>query len=115
MAILRDAARLCIMEPFARWKLSKGLEDQRTRRANGLPDGGSHGRTNGVDHAVRANGNALESPKKKERRMQRSVLRFAEQGWSVIYYTVQWCYGLVSVVKFGASDDSNEMLAVSSP
>lgn len=26
--------------------------------------------------------------------MHRSVLRFAEQGWSVVYYTLQWSFGL---------------------
>jgi len=27
------------------------------------------------------------------RKVHRSVLRFAEQGWSAIYYPLQWCYG----------------------
>ncbi|EDR12841.1 uncharacterized protein LACBIDRAFT_246558 [Laccaria bicolor S238N-H82] len=55
MAVLRDALRLGVFEPFARWKLSRDLD---------------------------------------RKRHQPSVLRFAEQGWSVVYYTIQWSFGL---------------------
>ncbi|KAJ7507745.1 TLC domain-containing protein [Mycena galericulata] len=49
MAGLRDALRLGVFEPFARWKLTRDME---------------------------------------------SVLRFAEQGWSAVYYPLQWFFGL---------------------
>jgi acyl-CoA-dependent ceramide synthase len=114
MAVLRDAARLCVLEPFALWKLSKD-EGQILRHANGVPKGGLNGQATSVDHAVRVNGNALENPRKKERRIRRSVLRFAEQGWPVIYYTVQWCHGLVSAVTFNVDVDSSGGLAVYAP
>jgi len=38
------------------------------------------------------------SNSKEDRKMHRKVLRFAEQGWSVIYYTFSWCFGLVRLL-----------------
>jgi very-long-chain ceramide synthase len=95
MAVLRDAARLGIMEPLARWKLMKDLEERRKRRANGKPNGKVYGVAHSNGHAVHANGDVYQTPATELRLVHRSVLRFAEQGWSVIYYTVQWCNGLV--------------------
>lgn len=56
--------------------------------ATGLANGNGHG--NG--HAVYPNCGI--SVQKENRKMRRKVLRFAEQSWSVIYYTYTWCYGL---------------------
>lgn len=103
MAVLRDVLRLGVFEPFARWKLSRDLEytiRMRTSRkangkANGTANGCANGSPNGNGHAVHVNGDALRPSRKELRQMHRSVLRFAEQGWSVVYYTVQWSYGLV--------------------
>lgn len=91
MAILRDATRLGIMEPFARWKLTRDLARRKkvdATRVNG------NGKANGV---VNGNGNAKSSliTDKEARQMRRSVLRFAEQSWALIYYTCSWGAGLV--------------------
>ena len=103
MAVLRDAARLLALEPFARWKLTKDLQRRRsqskdTANGNGHSNGGA--RSNGFANGV-ANGNGHATSegvisKRDQRVMHRSVLRFAEQGWSFIYYSLQWAYGLVS-------------------
>ena len=50
---------------------------------------------NGNGHAANEKSALLQSQKKSDRKIRRSVLRFAEQSWSLIYYTVQWGYGLV--------------------
>jgi len=96
MAILRDALRLGVFEPFARWKLSRDLDLQHQRdMLQGLADAKMDGQTNGM-----ANGNghvADGSPSysaRELRQVHRSVLRFAEQGWSVVYYSFQWSFGL---------------------
>ncbi|OBZ77140.1 Sphingosine N-acyltransferase lag1 [Grifola frondosa] len=81
------------MEPFARWKLTRDLMRSKKRKAlllNG--NGKANGVPNGNGHAVHVDG--PEISKREARKMHRSVLRFAEQGWSVIYYTCQWCFGL---------------------
>lgn len=93
MAVLRDAARLGLMEPFARWKLTRDLEHSRNVKVNrnvqGLANG--HGHSNG--HAIYPKSSV--AAQKEDRKVHRKVLRFAEQSWSVIYYTLTWCYGLV--------------------
>jgi len=49
---------------------------------------------------VHANGNSngtisdTRLTPKELRQLHRSMIRFAEQGWSVIYYPLQWCFGL---------------------
>lgn len=98
MAILRDATRLFVMEPFARWKLSRDLRLSKQKAAtlaNGKANG--HGHANGNGHATYTNGSAIS--RKEAKKMHRSVIRFAEQGWSVVYYTAQWSFGLVSCVR----------------
>lgn len=88
MAVLRDALRLGVFEPFATWKLSRDLRHRRNQRKL---QGQTNGSANGNGHST---GN---QPSKKElKQMRRSVMRFAEQGWSVTYYPLQWCFGLVS-------------------
>lgn len=104
MAILRDALRLGVFEPFARWKLMRDLKRKllataATKNKKAYANGHA---SNGNGHHV-ANGNgaingaAVAPPKpttKQIKQVERSVMRFAEQGWSVIYYTFSWCYGL---------------------
>lgn len=101
MAILRDALRLGVFEPFARWKLMRDLNRRkREKLQNGRANGKANGHSNG--HSI-ANGNgsghvASVSTPRELHKMHRSVLRFAEQGWSVVYYTLQWSFGLVRCV-----------------
>ncbi|KAF8195953.1 TLC domain-containing protein [Mycena galopus ATCC 62051] len=91
MAVLRDILRLNVFEPFARWKLTRDLEFKLARAANG------NGKVNGNGHGhAKANGNGHANgviSKKEKRLIQRSVIRFAEQGWSAAYYPLQWGFG----------------------
>ncbi|PFH46172.1 hypothetical protein AMATHDRAFT_8141 [Amanita thiersii Skay4041] len=88
MAILRDAFRLGLFEPFAHSLLSRRLESRRQQKLDSKLNG--HHKING-----NGNGHAVENPnlQKEVRQIHRSVLRFAEQGWSFVYYTTQWSYG----------------------
>ena len=107
MAVLRDALRLGIFEPLARWKLLRDLElkqkvlnkvngsanddtNHHHHIANGNGDGYGNGHSNGNDRVVLGTG-------KKLRQLNRSVLRFAEQGWSVVYYSLQLSFGIVRI------------------
>ncbi|KAG6812329.1 hypothetical protein H0H92_003413 [Tricholoma furcatifolium] len=87
MAVLRDALRLGFFEPLANWKLTRDLYKRKkleVAKANGHANGSSNG-----------NGKAVPSPTPKElRKVHRTVLRFAEQGWSVVYYPLQCAYGM---------------------
>ncbi|KAJ7179199.1 TLC domain-containing protein [Mycena filopes] len=86
MALLRDALRLGLFEPFARWKLTRDLNAEYSKHPNGTA---SNGTANG-----KTNGHAAGPTKKELRHLHRSVLRFAEQGWSAVYYPIQWGFGL---------------------
>ncbi|KAH7908494.1 TLC domain-containing protein [Hygrophoropsis aurantiaca] len=98
MAVLRDISRIYIMEPFAKWKLTRDWKRSKTHLPNGTTNGAANGVTNGTangnGHSVYTNGKDPHMPPKQARKIHRSVLRFAEQGWSAIYYTVQWSFGL---------------------
>lgn len=110
MAVLRDAFRLGIFEPLARWKLLRDLELKQKKVlnkvngsakdntndlhiANGNGNSTSKGHVNGNGHS---NGVVLGTGKKL-RQINRSVLRFAEQGWSVVYYSLQLSFGIVRI------------------
>jgi len=99
MAILRDALRLGFFEPLARWKLYRDLRRKRERAAlaSSIVDGKLKGAANGNGQKNgHANGTASPGPTTKElRQLNRSVMRFAEQGWSVVYYPLQLSFGLV--------------------
>ena len=110
MAFLRDAFRLGFFEPLARWKLLRDLELSRKKalnKVNGSANDTHHitngnGNANGKDHANgngHANGNnrVVLGTGKKLRQINRSVLRFAEQGWSVVYYSLQLSFGIVRI------------------
>ncbi|KAL7282270.1 hypothetical protein ACG7TL_003740 [Trametes sanguinea] len=99
MAVLRDVTRIFIMEPFARWKLSRDLrlakqKEAARSNANGKANGIANGHANGNGHTTHVNGNGFVISRQEAKKMRRSVIRFAEQGWSVIYYTAQWCFGV---------------------
>lgn len=100
MAILRDFFRVFVMEPFAHWYLTR--EHLRLRGRSPEPklvNGNGHdgAALNGNGHGVNEKSALLLSKRKSDRAIRRSVLRFAEQSWSLIYYTVQWGYGIVSL------------------
>lgn len=105
MAILRDALRLVVFEPFARWKLMRDLRrrllaaSKKKAYTNGHAlNGNGHHTANGNSNGA-INGVPSTPPKpttKQIKQVERSVMRFAEQGWSVVYYTFSWSYGLVS-------------------
>ena len=111
MAILRDVSRIYIMEPFARWFLTRRSSFSNATHSNGHghANGSANGNGNG-NAKLNGNGNGHASHeekvlekaarRKEERMINRSVVRFAEQGWSFIYYTIQWCFGLVSTLFF---------------
>ncbi|KAI0347087.1 longevity assurance proteins LAG1/LAC1 [Trametopsis cervina] len=97
MAILRDALRLGFFEPFARWFLTRQLRSSKARaKQNGSSAKLSNGdspKANGTNgHAL--HGKGPEFTKQETKKLRRSVIRFAEQGWSAVYYTLQWSYGL---------------------
>jgi acyl-CoA-dependent ceramide synthase len=108
MAILRDGARLLLLEPFASWKLTR---DWRRRQAfksgSTTPDSKASSsvriNSNGKAHGpVTANGSAdkllADRPAEhspEARRIRHAVIRFAEQGWQSTYYLCQWSLGLV--------------------
>jgi acyl-CoA-dependent ceramide synthase len=98
MAIARDMSRLYLLEPLARWKLMRDWR-RGTRLITAPTRNGvlaTNGHANGNGHG---NGNVVKSNDKPARRekkeIDRRVVRFAEQGWQVIYYTYQWCVGMV--------------------
>ncbi|KAI0065923.1 longevity assurance proteins LAG1/LAC1 [Artomyces pyxidatus] len=116
MAFFRDVARLGLLEPFAKWKLTRDWRirqgtkalltnghDKINGPANEKVEVNGTGKANGkVDG--KANGNGLAGEKQlveplldgspEGRRIRRQVLRFAEQGWQFIYYSLQWSLGL---------------------
>lgn len=95
MAVLRDATRLGLMVPFATWKLSRDLGLLKELKSNGKPVVTA----NGNGHAGHGNGSSTHSLK-EARKIHRKVIRFAEQGWSVICYTMTWTFGLVCLFSF---------------
>jgi acyl-CoA-dependent ceramide synthase len=97
MAVLRDTLRLGVLEPFARWKLSRDLASRKKQKslraaANGTTNGQAKSGDIGNGHSAPR---SLHPSPRELRQVHRSVLRFAEQGWSVVYYTLQWSLGLV--------------------
>ena len=103
MAILRDLARLHVFEPFARWKLSKDLRAKKLaaskNRSSSSPSQRAKSVSNGVLNGHQANGDTREITftAVEKRRMHRSVLRFAEQGWALLCYTFQCGFGFVGL------------------
>ena len=109
MAVLRDVTRIFVLEPFARWHLLRDLRLTNAkashRKGNGQANGGANGKTNGV---VKGNGHAAhahphEITKRQSRQLNRSVIRFAEQGWSMVSYIFLWSLGLVRACTAAAA------------
>ncbi|KAF8897488.1 TLC domain-containing protein [Infundibulicybe gibba] len=99
MAISRDLFRLGVFEPFARWKLSRDLDRKQKKKLDGKAIGKANSNGNGIANGSsngngHANGHSSPPRQKELRQMHRSVLRFAEQGWSAVYYPLQWSFGL---------------------
>ncbi|CCM04061.1 uncharacterized protein FIBRA_06220 [Fibroporia radiculosa] len=123
MAVLRDVLRLWVLEPFAKWKLTRDLRlraSAKQKKANGNGHNGvsnGNGKANGASngegkstavanengrarrvvsnsngHSVGAQGVIIS--RREAKKMHRSVIRFAEQGWPVVYYTFVWSFGL---------------------
>lgn len=102
MAILRDAFRLGFFEPFARWTLYRAIQQKRenvaqiggrTKSVNGIANG--NGYNNGHSNGHTSTSSSSTPTRKEIRLIERSVMRFAEQGWSVVYYPLQWAFGMV--------------------
>ena len=106
MAVLRDLARLYVFEPFACWKLSKDLRAKKLaggkNRSSSSPSLKAKLVSNGVVNGHQANGGVDEITftAAEKRKMHRSVLRFAEQGWALLCYSFQCGFGFVSLSSF---------------
>jgi very-long-chain ceramide synthase len=120
MAVLRDALRLGFFEPLARWKLLRDLELKRKKllnKVNGSTNddtnhhANGNGNANGNGHA-NCNNRVVLGTKKKLRQLNRSVLRFAEQGWSVVYYSLQLSFGIVRIFSSLKTKNSLSMLSL---
>ncbi|KAF9226491.1 longevity-assurance protein [Gyrodon lividus] len=102
MALLRDITRIYLMEPFAKWKLTRDWQRSQQEKlkpngaAVGVPNGSMNGSSAQNGHASHGNGDHVElkMSKRDARKIHRSMLRFAEQGWSFIYYSINFLYGV---------------------
>jgi acyl-CoA-dependent ceramide synthase len=108
MAILRDAARLFLLEPIANWMLTR---DWRRRQAlksgSATPNskassvvginsnGKAHGPVTTIGNAEKVVTDRPAERSPEARRIRHAVIRFAEQGWLAIYYLCQWSLGIV--------------------
>ncbi|KAH7105402.1 longevity assurance proteins LAG1/LAC1 [Auriculariales sp. MPI-PUGE-AT-0066] len=83
LGAVRDASRLLILEPFARWYLSSddsGLREQGVK--------------------TEKSANSARKPSQREILRERSVLRFAEQGYQFLYFLVFFFYSFHLHVNF---------------
>lgn len=95
MALLRDIFRIFVLEPFAEWYLTP-QSNARKSKVNGNTNGSPNevnGTANGHENTAKPIAKQANNFNKKV--IRRRVLRFAEQGWSVIYYSASWSYGMV--------------------
>lgn len=110
MAILRDASRLFILEPFANWKLTRDWRRRRARKSGSSTPDSKPGSNNTVGHNGNSKTNgpvaihsSAEKPiadrppenSREARQIRHAVMRFAEQGWQAIFYMAQWSLGIV--------------------
>ena len=100
MAVLRDITRIYLAEPFAKWKLTRNWEGSQREKiiANGAAKGSVIGSLVPNNIASRKNGDRalLTMSKRDARTIHRSMLRFGEQSWSFVSYTVNFTFGIVS-------------------
>ncbi|KAG8837689.1 sphingosine N-acyltransferase lag1 [Serendipita sp. 400] len=103
-AILREIVRLHIMTPFANKFLFGNMRGYqcktlKSKKANGHANGqanGGHIHANGHSNG-HANGNGHYAARRisaRNRVRERNVIRFAEQGWAFVYYTIWWSFGV---------------------
>ncbi|KZV75158.1 longevity assurance proteins LAG1/LAC1 [Peniophora sp. CONT] len=108
MALLRDATRVLVLEPFAHWMLTR-----RWRMRKAAEGGDETPNLARADADSKAESSAL-GPKKpslerlvassrEARRIRHDVVRFAEQGWMWIYYVFMFSFGMY--VYFGLPAD----------
>jgi acyl-CoA-dependent ceramide synthase len=110
MAMLRDASRLFILEPFANWKLTRDWRRRQARKSGSSTPNSKQSSNNAVGHdanskvnghvAIHGSTEKLIADRPPEnsieaRRIRHAVMRFAEQGWQAIYYVNQWSLGMV--------------------
>jgi acyl-CoA-dependent ceramide synthase len=110
MAILRDASRVFILEPFANWKLTHDWRRRQARKSGSSTPNSKPSSNNTVGHNGSSKINepvtihsSAEKPiadrppenSREARRIRHAVMRFAEQGWQAIYYMFQWSLGVV--------------------
>ena len=102
MAVLRDITHICLTEPFAKWKLTRDWERFQCEKikVNGVPRGTVIGSSISNSIAGHKNGEREHVPLKMSKRdarwIHRTILRFSEQGWSFICYTMNFTFGVVS-------------------
>jgi len=107
MAILRDAARVLLLEPFANWKLTRDWRRRQALKSGSVtPDSKAssvvaincNGKTQGPVTVVgNAEKSRVDRPSERTReagRIRHAVIRFAEQGWQAIFYLCQWSLGV---------------------
>lgn len=96
-AVLRDGMRLLVLEPFARWKLTRDWRRRLENPKANVSDTKSNGHVNGDGPEAQDGGERLQlrmdSP--EGRYIRRSMLRFGEQGWLTVYTIFSWSMGLV--------------------
>jgi acyl-CoA-dependent ceramide synthase len=93
-AVIRDIVRLHIATPMAnKWLFGS------TKGAVALTYNKRRGKSlaNGNGHTLNGNGDGHYSVhlSAKNRMRERNVVRFAEQSWSLVYYTLWWSFGVV--------------------
>ncbi|KAF8591576.1 longevity assurance proteins LAG1/LAC1 [Ramaria rubella] len=114
LGILRECLRLGFLEPFGRQYLyrkdmvDKGAVDTALKTANGLVNGivtspksavngdSSHATTSTSPPLISSKNVVNQRPKGMSKavwKRERSVVRFAEQGWQFAYYIVYWPLG----------------------
>jgi len=102
MAVLRDAARLLLLEPFANWKLTRDWRRRQVLKSgSATPDLKASSQV-GINSNGKITTGSVEKPladrpaelSPESRRIRHSVIRFAEQGWQAFYYSFQWSLGI---------------------
>ncbi|KAI0248809.1 longevity-assurance protein [Lactifluus subvellereus] len=109
MAVLRDAARVLLLEPFANWKLTRDWRRRQASKSGSStpelkanvnnpvsinPNGKVNGPVTTIGSAEKLLADRPAENSREARRIRHAVVRFAEQGWQAIYYLVQWSLGV---------------------
>ncbi|KAF8545992.1 longevity-assurance protein [Imleria badia] len=98
MVVLRDITCIYLMEPFAKWKLTRNWERSQRKKisVNGAPKGSVIGSSvpNSIDSHKNGQHAPLPMSNRDVCRIHRSTLRFSEQGWSSIDNTANFTFGV---------------------